>query len=249
MKQLKVLATLAFIGLFTTLGFAQGTTATTTPAATAAKELTASATVDCSDGKFHTAVAKGEQTLARASCANMKPSTKGVKKAKETFAKIGAAENGRLVLIKCDGSHAVVPTTETGTRVELVGVCSAPVVQVSQGVVVTDHRMIVGATQAATPVVAASATASAIATAQAPAATSAASDATGISLWHDPTATATSPKPCIISEGEGLGLPKYCSSFKVTARNPGETLAKWLVRVGGGTRPTSTGVYNKGNEG
>lgn len=67
-------------------------------------------------------------------------------------------------------------------------------------------------------------------------------------LWHAPDATASNPKPCVISGGDGLGLPAYCAGFTVAAVRNGETKNVWLVRVGGGHRPTDTGLYNKEND-
>lgn len=64
-------------------------------------------------------------------------------------------------------------------------------------------------------------------------------------LWHSPTATASNPAPCVISGGDGQGLPPYCSGFKVVPVNMGETKSQWLVRVGGGGRPADTGSYKR----
>lgn len=156
--------------------------------------------------------------------------------------KPASSENGKLVFILCDGSvSSVVPTVEVGTRVEMLGVCGTVVASV----VIDDRRIVTGATAAATPVAAASAAATASAQVASASAVSASIDDQPL-LWHEPTATAASPRPCVISaQGEAMGLPDYCSTFKVVARNSGETKAKWLVRVGGGVRPTDTGVYTK----
>ncbi len=64
-------------------------------------------------------------------------------------------------------------------------------------------------------------------------------------LWRAHDATPTNPKPCIISGGDGAGLPPYCSGFSVKPVNNGETKNAWLVRVGGGHRPTDTGMYTQ----
>ena len=89
--------------------------------------------------------------------------------------------------------------------------------------------------------------ASATATASASAAASAASSTTtaGIWLWHHYQATATAPAPCIISSGDGAGLPPYCKGFSVQARVGNESKAEWLVRVGGGGRPEDTGSFQQ----
>lgn len=67
----------------------------------------------------------------------------------------------------------------------------------------------------------------------------------GIWLWHHYQATADKPMPCIISEGDGRGIPPYCKGFSVKGANPGETKAQWLLRVGGGGRAADTGTYTK----
>lgn len=64
-------------------------------------------------------------------------------------------------------------------------------------------------------------------------------------LWHPNTATAASPAQCIISDGNGEGLPPYCSGFKVMGANPGETKNQWLIRVGGGGRAADTGLFQR----
>lgn len=68
-------------------------------------------------------------------------------------------------------------------------------------------------------------------------------------LWYHHLATPQKPAQCVISEGEGRGLPPYCNGFKVEPAKPGETKAQWLVRVGGGGRPADKGLYNKGEQG
>lgn len=69
-----------------------------------------------------------------------------------------------------------------------------------------------------------------------------------ILLWHVHDASPTNPKPCVISRGNGIGLPSYCSGFTVNAVKNGESKSTWLVRVGGGNRPTDTGMYTKVSE-
>lgn len=64
-------------------------------------------------------------------------------------------------------------------------------------------------------------------------------------LWRAHDSTPSNPKPCVISGGNGAGLPPYCSGFTVKAVNNGETKDQWLVRVGGGHRPTDTGLYTR----
>ncbi len=68
-----------------------------------------------------------------------------------------------------------------------------------------------------------------------------------IFLWHPNDATESAPKACIISAGEGLGLPPYCNGFKVVPANAGETKNDWLLRVGGGGRAENTGSYQRKN--
>ena len=70
----------------------------------------------------------------------------------------------------------------------------------------------------------------------------------GMLLWHPYDASDRNPKPCIVSAGNGMGLPARCSSFEVIPAKAGETKNEWLVRVGGGANPTDTGSYryNKG---
>ncbi len=62
-------------------------------------------------------------------------------------------------------------------------------------------------------------------------------------LWHPPEASDANPKACILSAGSGLGLPKRCSSFTVDTLCPKVNKDQWLVCVGGGSKPTGTGVY------
>lgn len=64
-------------------------------------------------------------------------------------------------------------------------------------------------------------------------------------LWHHHDATPSNPKMCIISGGDGKGLPPYCSAFTLQEGKVGETKNEWLLRVGGGKDPTDTGVYTK----
>jgi hypothetical protein len=71
------------------------------------------------------------------------------------------------------------------------------------------------------------------------------SPSVGILLWHPPEATAANPTVCIVSAGKGLGMPPYCNGFTVSPTLSGETKDQWLVRVGGGERPTDTGMYHK----
>ena len=70
-----------------------------------------------------------------------------------------------------------------------------------------------------------------------------------ILLWSYPEATASNPKPCIISSGNGAGLPPKCSSFTILEIQNGETRDGWTIRAGsrfGNTeRPTSLGLYHK----
>jgi hypothetical protein len=40
-------------------------------------------------------------------------------------------------------------------------------------------------------------------------------------------------------------MPPYCNGFTVSPTLSGETKDQWLVRVGGGERPTDTGMYHK----
>lgn len=68
-----------------------------------------------------------------------------------------------------------------------------------------------------------------------------------IFLWHPNDATEGAPKTCIISAGEGRGLPPYCNGFKVVPANAGETKNDWLLRVGGGGRAEDTGSYQRKN--
>ncbi len=66
-------------------------------------------------------------------------------------------------------------------------------------------------------------------------------------LWHPRDATPHSPKPCIISGGDGQGLPPYCSGASVQPALQGEPKGAWMIRVGGGGRFQDTGVYHKDN--
>lgn len=61
--------------------------------------------------------------------------------------------------------------------------------------------------------------------------------------WHPRDATATNPKMCIISGGDGKGLPPHCSAFTVQEGKVGETEEEWVLRVSGGGRREHTGNY------
>lgn len=63
-------------------------------------------------------------------------------------------------------------------------------------------------------------------------------------LWHVDGATTASPRPCVVSGGNGGGLPGYCSGYSVEPMKVGETERAWATRVGGGKIPAvSTGRY------
>ncbi len=62
-------------------------------------------------------------------------------------------------------------------------------------------------------------------------------------LWHPPEASDTNPKACVLSAGPALGLPKRCSSATVDSACPKGTKDQWLLCVGGGSKPTDTGLH------
>lgn len=64
-----------------------------------------------------------------------------------------------------------------------------------------------------------------------------------IKLWFPHEATPSNPKTCIISSGEGRGLPPYCSGFKVEPFKLGETVEEWVIRVGNLPRVEHVGIY------
>lgn len=140
-------------------------------------------------------------------------------------AKVNVPENGRLVIMKCDNTFVVTPTQEVGTVVHEARNCAPPQSQ-SIGIRIVEAPSVQMSTVAVDVPAAIASTDS-------------------IWLWHPHNASDAAPKACILASGSGSGLPPRCSSFKVESAKSGETKNAWLVRVGGGQKPTDTGLYTK----
>lgn len=152
-----------------------------------------------------------------------------------------ASDAGRLVVMRCDNSFTVTPTAEKGTVIHEARNCVAPTIEVPVGIRIIEAPM---AQSTAVAIAAPAAIQQAFAppaVAQGPAASS-----ERMWLWHPHDATEKNPKACIVESGDGMGMPPYCTATaKVIGRLSNETKNQWLVRVGGGARPTDTGLYTK----